>query len=168
VKSIVRSIPTLGAKSRSGTPLRVRRLPGRCLERNPQLRLRDIGEARIALLPQALGSAQEANGPAARLIDSRDARPRVSVSPDGRWLAFTQSGRGITDSVWTRRLDELDARELRTVSPDKNPRPGPGSISRLKGSRIRSVFARYHIVSCRRRDSVHLSQRKIHEGPDLS
>jgi hypothetical protein len=138
-----------------GTPPALRRLLERCLERNPQLRLRDIGEARIALSAQAGGSEREANGVAARswprgvallaaglavgvastalwsrsrrpertpgppvvaarfVIDSRDTpREMVSVSPDGQRLAFIQSGRGITDSFWTQRLDELGAREL--------------------------------------------------------
>src|SRR5581483_11434296 len=33
----------------AGTPVAVRRLIGRCLERDPRMRLRDIGEARLAL-----------------------------------------------------------------------------------------------------------------------
>jgi serine/threonine-protein kinase len=35
------------------TPLRLRELVGRCLERDPRMRLRDIGEARLALSPTA-------------------------------------------------------------------------------------------------------------------
>jgi Tol biopolymer transport system component len=55
----------------SATPPRVRRLLERCLERDPRLRLRDIGEARIALASgggPADGAGAGATGaPAARL-----------------------------------------------------------------------------------------------------
>ena len=44
----------------AGTPAAVRRVLARCLERDPRRRLRDIGEARIALADVAAGRAEEA------------------------------------------------------------------------------------------------------------
>jgi eukaryotic-like serine/threonine-protein kinase len=48
-----------------GTPRGIRRLLERCLERDPGRRLRDIGEARIALEADALGPDQVPAGPVA-------------------------------------------------------------------------------------------------------
>ena len=42
----------------TGVPASVARLLGRCLDRNPSTRLRDIGEARIALSTEALSAAE--------------------------------------------------------------------------------------------------------------
>jgi hypothetical protein len=47
------------------TPLALRRILSRCLERNPRDRLRDIGEARIALTAMASGEAESVPPPAA-------------------------------------------------------------------------------------------------------
>jgi hypothetical protein len=48
-----------------GTPARLRRLVERCLERDPKRRLRDIGEARIALEAIAAGEVEAPAAPAA-------------------------------------------------------------------------------------------------------
>jgi Tol biopolymer transport system component len=137
----------------SGIPAGLRRLVGRCLERNPLLRLRDIGEARIALRqtesgsqPQHVSASQPWPGRMALLlaglaiglllaglwprspaaigeptavlttrfaIEARDAvPPTVSITADGRRLAFTQSVQGMSGTLWTRPLDGLEAREL--------------------------------------------------------
>ena len=58
----------------SDTPRRLRRLLERCLERDPKLRLRDIGEARIALDSIAAGDA----GPEAHKADSDSRRGGLS------------------------------------------------------------------------------------------
>jgi serine/threonine-protein kinase len=62
----------------SGLPPALRRLLGRCLERDAKLRLRDIGEARIALegapAPEAESTAQgpgSKGAPSWRLASSR-------------------------------------------------------------------------------------------------
>ncbi len=47
------------------TPPRLTRLIGRCLERDPKLRLRDIGEARIEIARLEAGGADELQAPAA-------------------------------------------------------------------------------------------------------
>ena len=48
IASVIKDAPSLDALPAS-TPPRLRQLLARCLERDPKLRLRDIGEARIAL-----------------------------------------------------------------------------------------------------------------------
>ncbi len=62
------------------TPLRVRALIGRCLDRDPRTRLRDIGEARIAIE----GTADDAETPipesAAAATPARRARNLVAVA----------------------------------------------------------------------------------------
>ena len=50
----------------SKTPTSVRRLLGRCLERDPRRRLRDIGEARVALT-----------------VDSDELEPIPAAAPPG-------------------------------------------------------------------------------------
>jgi eukaryotic-like serine/threonine-protein kinase len=49
----------------ASTPAAVRRLLARCLERNPRRRLRDIGEARLALEEKALADEPAGTAPAA-------------------------------------------------------------------------------------------------------
>ncbi len=48
IASVIKDVPRLDALP-AGTPPAVRRLLARCLERDPKMRLRDIGEARIML-----------------------------------------------------------------------------------------------------------------------
>jgi eukaryotic-like serine/threonine-protein kinase len=61
-----------------GTPASVRRLLARCLDRDPRLRLRDIGEARVAL-----GGPDPAEPP-----DARSVMPGTRVFLRGLWLAL--------------------------------------------------------------------------------
>jgi hypothetical protein len=53
------------------TPPGVRELLRRCLERNPRNRLRDIGDARLAIEAALGGSSPSADGPAAAALPSR-------------------------------------------------------------------------------------------------
>jgi dipeptidyl aminopeptidase/acylaminoacyl peptidase len=66
----------------AATPPRVRALLRRCLERDPRLRLRDIGEARIALDPAAPAAVEAAGG----------ASPAAASSALRRWLAVGVAG----------------------------------------------------------------------------
>ncbi|MGH9442439.1 MAG: protein kinase domain-containing protein [Thermoanaerobaculia bacterium] len=81
------------------TPAALRSLLGRCLERDPKLRLRDIGEARIALDPSSGPRAVPGTPTAAGL--------EVSSGRRGRWLRacgallFAALASGIT--WWTAR-----------------------------------------------------------------
>jgi len=60
----------------AGTPASVTALLGRCLDRDPRKRLRDIGEARVALSPESLaaGGATVAATPAPVAAPSRGSR----------------------------------------------------------------------------------------------
>ncbi len=61
----------------AATPAALRRLLARCLDKNPKTRLRDVGEARVALS----GPMDEEPAPAGEGAASRSSRPR--------WLAIT-------------------------------------------------------------------------------
>jgi serine/threonine-protein kinase len=67
----------------AGVPASVATLLGRCLDRNPRTRLRDIGEARIALSTEALSAAES---PAAG--ESGVAAAAVASSPVSRFLPW--------------------------------------------------------------------------------
>ena len=143
--------PQWGALPRE-TPVSVRRLVERCLERDPKLRLRDIGEARVRLLPERLAEAPSSTttaltrgqwllraapwllalglGAAALLprgekvpqrprpgmvrfsFEARDAmRPGVTLSPDGRLVAFNQAYSS-QNGILIRPLASLETRLL--------------------------------------------------------
>jgi Tol biopolymer transport system component len=59
----------------AGTPESIRRLLRRCLERNPKDRLRDIGEARLALVEAIAAPAEERAG-----------APAVAAVAERRWM----------------------------------------------------------------------------------
>ena len=63
------------------TPAGVRRLLSRCLDRDRDTRLRDMGEARIALSPEALASGAVAAGAAACLAHERCRRSPPARTP---------------------------------------------------------------------------------------
>jgi Tol biopolymer transport system component len=65
----------------SSTPSRLDRLVRRCLERDPRRRLRDIGEARLALEDIQTGKADDTSVAAARV-------EAPTGSPLGRWVAI--------------------------------------------------------------------------------
>jgi hypothetical protein len=61
--SVLRDTPSLD-RLPSATPARVRALVGRCLDRDPRTRLRDIGEARVVLSGSVLADVSAAAQPA--------------------------------------------------------------------------------------------------------
>jgi Tol biopolymer transport system component len=119
------------------TPLRLRRLVGRCLERDPKRRLRDIGDAWIEFdAPEEAAAARVTRrwapwiaavviagaGVAWGVLHVPPSAPRpvvrfaanssgifVSVSRDGSMVAWSEGGGGAL-KVMLRRMDELDAK----------------------------------------------------------
>jgi serine/threonine-protein kinase len=90
-----------------GTPTRVRRLLGRCLTRDPKERLRDIGEARIAL-----GDADAATEREPQRAVAAAPRPSLALMiASGLTLAVVA---GTAGWLWGSRL---------TGAPDANPAP---------------------------------------------
>jgi Tol biopolymer transport system component len=88
----------------AGTPPAVRRLLGRCLERDPKQRLRDIGEARIALEPSATALEPEPSLRPAPAAPSRKAiwivlgLAAIAAAAAAPWL------RGAPDAAPVRRF----------------------------------------------------------------
>jgi serine/threonine-protein kinase len=101
------------------TPTSVRRLLRRCLDRDPRTRLRDIGEARIAL--ESRGPVEEAPGTAASPKRTRRARG----------LAWAGGALGIALAAW--------AVEKATVRAPASPEPVhldlayPGDVEPVTG-----------------------------------
>ena len=143
------------------TPRGIRDLLRRCLNRDPKKRLRDIGDARLAI-EEALSGSEEGTAatvqsparlvrilgavaavfaaalaglafvhfrekpPAAQVVRFQIPAPEykglyklasssgngLSVSPDGRSLAFTALATNNHTSIWIRSLDALDVRLL--------------------------------------------------------
>ena len=109
------------------TPMRVRVLLQRSLQKDPKQRLRDIGDARIALdevlsgapdpLLDVRGRSQapsalmrlEISLPAETVLGSTGV---FAISPDGCHLAFAAHGADSVARLWVRSLDSLDARPL--------------------------------------------------------
>jgi Tol biopolymer transport system component len=142
----------------AATPLRLKRLIERCLERDPKQRLRDIGEARIEIARIEAGGADMIEAPAAAsaaprwkralpwalfvvaalaLIalavpairyfhgpeepqEARFAVPtpaapnpyNLSVSPDGRWIAFVAGTSPDAATIFVRPIDSVTPRQL--------------------------------------------------------
>ncbi|MFI5165498.1 MAG: protein kinase [Thermoanaerobaculales bacterium] len=76
----------------SDLPLAIRRVLARCLERNPKLRIRDIGDARFELGEGAHADAAGATTPAGGSIPVVPARRRV-------WLPWMVGGLGVVVGV---------------------------------------------------------------------
>jgi eukaryotic-like serine/threonine-protein kinase len=53
--------------------------------------------------------------------------PRMAISPDGRFLAFTASVGGKTDQIWIRRFDALEPKELSGTDRAESPFWSPDS-----------------------------------------
>ena len=85
----------------AGLPSVVRTLIERCLDKDPRERLRDIGEARIALTRAAASS----------LTTGTERRRRWPISLDGRWLV-----------CWRVRAPHV-GRRLATLTPGRLPFP---------------------------------------------
>jgi serine/threonine protein kinase len=111
----------------AATPMRVRVVLQRCLQKDARQRLRDIGDARISLdevlsgAPEALSVAGEKSGALSDLMRLEISLPdklsvastgAFAVSPDGRHLAFAGTGSDGSLRLWVRSLDSLDARPL--------------------------------------------------------
>jgi Tol biopolymer transport system component len=114
-------------------PAEVRRLLRRCLKRDPQHRLRDIGDARIALEEIVRGDGEPATAPV-RLPPSAGRRPRAAALG---WLAALLVT-AATASVLTARLHHPNApprppmRLALRLGPDEEMLPdrtGPLSFS---------------------------------------
>lgn len=147
IAAVIKEDPKLD-RLPAGTPARLRSLLARCLERDPTMRLRDIGEARI-LLSQPIDAAPAipvVRPPRGRWVAAAIGavaltavtvslilwlRPAPSaplrrfelpgavaeatdyaIAPDGSRLAYILDG-----SLFVRRFDELDAREITELPP---------------------------------------------------
>jgi eukaryotic-like serine/threonine-protein kinase len=132
--AIMTRTPDLAALP-AGTPPAVRRLLARCLERDPTRRLRDIGEARLALEDGALGAEPEA----ATAVAARPSRARTLA-----WVAATLAAAAITGAlVWHLRApaDSPVRRFLIPTSGDATPlraaiAPGGEVIAYIADERI--------------------------------
>jgi serine/threonine protein kinase len=111
----------------AATPMRIRVLLQRCLQKDARQRLRDIGEARIALdevLSGALdpsSAVREKSSALSNLMRVQIPLPdnialsptgAFALSPDGRHLAFAGRGSDGNLRLWVRSLDSLDMRPL--------------------------------------------------------
>jgi Tol biopolymer transport system component len=116
----------------AGTPAALRRLLGRCLERDPRLRLRDIGEARIAL--GGIGaddeSAAESAATTPQSSASRSLRRAASAWALAALLAGLASGAAVVGLVRGRTGEPAPPRVIRSVLPLP-----PGVAIELDGER---------------------------------
>jgi len=109
------------------TSTRVRVLLQRCLRKDPKQRLRDIGDARISLdevlsgAPDPLSVADQRPVAPTQVIRFKIPLPEkmalaasstLSLSPDGRLLAFAAVGADDILRIWIRSLDSLEVRPL--------------------------------------------------------
>jgi serine/threonine protein kinase len=114
----------------AATPMRLRVLLQRCLQKDPKQRLRDIGDARISLdevlsgVPDSISSAGEEPVVRAQLVRFEISPPEKSsltgsfaLSPDGRKLAFIAADADGQTRVWVRSLETLKARPLIGTEP---------------------------------------------------
>ena len=111
----------------AGTPMRVRVLLQRCLQKDPKQRLRDIGDARISLdeilsgAPDLTSVADQTPVAPTQLFRFKISVPErmalaasgvLALSPDGRQLAFAAAGADGVVRLWIRSLDSLEVRPL--------------------------------------------------------
>ena len=120
------------------TPVRVRVLLQRCLQKDPKQRLRDIGEARISLDEVLLGPSE----PLSVFREKPTASPELmrfkipspekvtlaptgsfALSPDGRQLAFASTGSDGVWRLWIRSRDSLEPRPLSRSEMAGSPPP---------------------------------------------
>ena len=173
--AVLRDTPDLTALP-ADTPSSVRHLLARCLERDPSRRLRDIGEARIALEERAGSEPSVAVG-ATREASSR--RSRLSAFPRARgverlalwslaavaaasvtvaaWAVFGRGNTAVTSTLEVQRFDVAFPRDIEpspateggiAVSPD-------GRIVAMTAWKrgVRTVFVRRLDSEDTRRDS---------------
>jgi eukaryotic-like serine/threonine-protein kinase len=110
-----------------GTPMRVRILLQRCLQKDPKQRLQAIGDARISLdevlsgAPEPSSAVREQPSAITSLMRLEISLPdqtalavtsTFAISPDGRHLAFAARSSDANLRLWIRSLDSLEARPL--------------------------------------------------------
>ena len=121
VAAIVRDEPNLG-RLPTGTPAHLHALLSRCLEKEPKLRLRDIGEAWYALnhplKPETGGACASAEREVTRFTVSFPANHYLSttfsplaISPDGQAIACALTYEG-KQQLYIRPMDALDFRPV--------------------------------------------------------
>jgi Tol biopolymer transport system component len=160
----------------AGTPLRLRRLLERCLDRNAKQRLRDIGEARVEIANIEGGAPDTINAlvgsdaprrawpawivaaasmlallgvswayfnravspaapvrltfePPAGVVFDAALADSMTVSPNGRLLAFTGRTPDGKRQLWVRALDSMDAHPLPGTEEPLEPFWSPDSRS---------------------------------------
>ena len=101
--AVLRDTPDLTALP-ADTPSSVRHLLARCLERDPSRRLRDIGEARIALEERA---GSEPSVPVGTTREASSRRSRLSAFPRARgagrlalWSLAAVAAASVTLAAW--------------------------------------------------------------------
>ena len=129
-----------------GTPSAVRTLLERCLEREPRQRLRDIGEARVAL--ERIGAAPAAGAAAAAgtapAVTSRSARTvvpwillahhRCRARGARRGAAWAMGAASAAERAGARHATREQHRRARL--PDGRRRPGRGAVARRPHHRL--------------------------------
>jgi Tol biopolymer transport system component len=126
--SVLKEAPDLGALP-AETPVHVHRLIGRCLDKDANRRLRDIGEARVAL-----------EGPGEE-ISSIDARVEQASTGQRRWFPWVAAGLAIAAALVLGVLligrEGLEERVIRFETPPPEggrfhlapDNPGPVAVS---------------------------------------
>jgi Tol biopolymer transport system component len=121
----------------AATPAHVRALLGRCLEKDPRMRLRDAGEARVALARGAASpaGAERSRGSRSALV----AAIALVLGGAGLWAGswLTESSAGPTRIVQRRLTEIVGLEEMPAVSPDGGK---VAFLSRVNGRR--QVFLR--------------------------
>jgi serine/threonine-protein kinase len=100
----------------SDLPAPVANLLRRCLDRDPRTRLRDIGEARVALSPEALAAPPVA----AELSIPVDQLGVMALSPDGTSLALALVADG-QRQLFVRRLDGTELQPMEGTQDASSP-----------------------------------------------
>ena len=121
--SVMRDEPDWSALPAT-TPVRVRRLLARCLERDPRRRLRDIGDALHDLEDAAAGEGEHAAAPGA---------PRAAWMSRLRWLGFgaAVAAAAVAAVLWSRAPVAPPTSRLALLPPDDAPLRIDGSAPDL-------------------------------------
>jgi len=87
----------------AATPPRVQRLLARCLERDPRMRLRDIGEARVEIDKAIAGVRDDASGAIRTNPDSRISNPVPVRRRALPWAIAAAAIAAASTALWARR-----------------------------------------------------------------
>jgi serine/threonine protein kinase len=166
--SVIAGVPDYSTLP-AGTPSRLRHLVQRCLERDVTMRLRDIGEARIALSRlESDAIDKEAAEPLRPFPSGRaawsarahfqlalpsgveldfPAGGSISVSPDGRYIVFVAVSDG-RRALWLRPIDSTEARLLPGTERASLPFWSPDSafVAFFADSKLKTLEVRTGIV----------------------